>query len=174
MADAGNSELARTLGIALIGPPCSGKSSVAARLVSQYQLCKLTTGDVIRAAAEDTGDVSTDPEARRYLAGVVKSGGLLPDAVVMQLLKQRLASPACRKGFVLDGFPRTESQAKDLQDVLKKSDSETEFHAVELKIEDRSTLSERMAGRLVHPGSGRTYHVSFSCFVVLNLRFWCR
>ena len=149
--------------IALVGPPASGKSTIAEWLRQTHAFCKLTVGDEMRKAAAADGEsnspVVTDPETRRYLRGVLKSGGLLPDSVVTGIIHSRINSRECAKGFVLDGFPRNIGQAKELDRLLQAKDGRGLDDVVSLDVNDRMMLAERMAGRLVHASSGRTYHV---------------
>eukprot|EP00456_Euglypha_rotunda_P048812 TRINITY_DN3912_c0_g1_i2.p1 TRINITY_DN3912_c0_g1~~TRINITY_DN3912_c0_g1_i2.p1 ORF type:complete len:192 (-),score=26.21 TRINITY_DN3912_c0_g1_i2:88-579(-) len=88
------------------------------------------------------------------------SGGLVSDDIVLGLLKENLDSPECKKGFILDGFPRTEVQAKKLDDLLA-SRKEQVSAVVEFNVPDQ-VLVERIEGRLIHKASGRSYHTKFN------------
>lgn len=135
------------LRLVFIGPPGSGKGTQAPILKEHYGLAHISTGDLLRLEVSANTDLGR--EARKYMT----EGALVPD----QLIIQMIAGVVGGQGFILDGFPRTVNQARKLDEML----GERGLRAViEFKIEDRLLIS-RILGRLVHPGSGRSYHVEF-------------
>jgi len=138
-----------TMRLILIGPPGSGKSTQATGLSASHGIPWIATGDMLRAAIRRGTPLG---EAARPF---VESGGLVPDELMVRLVKERLAHPDCRHGFLLDGFPRTVVQAEALRSAGIAIDA-----VIELAIDDMEIV-RRLSGRRVHPASGRTYHVVF-------------
>lgn len=134
----------------LLGPPGVGKGTQARFITGRYGVPQISTGDMLRAAA-DSGS-ALGREARRHM----DAGGLVPDEVIIDLVRNRVAEPDCRAGFLLDGFPRTVPQAEALAAARIDVDLVIEFRL------DEAELLARSEGRLVHPASGRTYHVRFN------------
>jgi adenylate kinase len=98
--------------IVLFGPPAAGKGTQAKRIHEKHHVAHLSTGDMLRAAMAEGTDVGKKAQP------IVDSGKLVPDAIMIDLIAERIARPDCKKGFVLDGFPRTVAQAKALDDML--------------------------------------------------------
>jgi len=140
--------------LVLMGPPGSGKGTQSPRLVKQFGVCHLATGDMLRAAVTAGTDVGKKAKS------LMDAGQLVPDELVVDLIKDNLSRADCAKGFILDGFPRTVAQAEKLDDMLVKGGAKID-KAVEFKIDD-ALLVRRITGRLVHPASGRSYHVEFA------------
>jgi adenylate kinase len=133
--------------IILLGMPGAGKGTQARFLVERYRIPQISTGDMLRAAIANGSALGR--EAKRYM----DRGELVPDAIVTELVRQRVQQPDCAAGFIIDGFPRTIPQAQALREAGIEVD-----YVVDLKVSDEEIL-ERMSGRRVHPASGRTYHV---------------
>ncbi len=138
-----------TMRLILIGPPGSGKSTQATGLSASCGIPWVATGDMLRAAIRRGTPLG---EAARPF---VEGGGLVPDELMVRLVKERLAQPDCHNGFLLDGFPRTVVQAEALRAASIAIDA-----VVELVVDD-DEIVRRLGGRRIHPASGRTYHVIF-------------
>ncbi|KAF2443858.1 adenylate kinase-like protein cytosolic [Karstenula rhodostoma CBS 690.94] len=139
----------------LMGPPGAGKGTQAPRLKEKFCVCHLATGDMLRA------QVAKKTPLGREAKKIMDAGGLVSDEIMVNMIKSELESnQECKNGFILDGFPRTVTQAEKLDDMLTASKRPLE-HAVELQIDD-SLLVARITGRLVHPASGRSYHKIFN------------
>ncbi|OGA54844.1 MAG: adenylate kinase [Betaproteobacteria bacterium RIFCSPLOWO2_12_FULL_62_13] len=136
--------------ILLLGLPGSGKGTQAQFLIDKYAIPQISTGDMLRAAIKAGTPLGL--EAKRYM----DEGALVPDHVVIELVKQRVEEPDCAKGFIVDGFPRNIPQAE----ALRAAGIDVDF-VIEIEVGDQEIM-RRMSGRRVHPGSGRTYHVEFN------------
>ena len=134
----------------LLGPPGAGKGTQAGFISARYSIPQISTGDMLRAAIRAGTPLGLEAKA------VMDAGQLVSDAVIIDLVKERLQQPDCAKGYLLDGFPRTIAQAEAL-----KSAGITVDYVLEIDVED-SEIVTRMSGRRVHPASGRTYHVKFN------------
>ncbi len=141
--------------IVLLGPPGSGKGTQSALLQEQYGAQHVASGDLLREAVERETELGC--KAKQYM----DSGRLVPDQLVLDMVKERLLRPDCRKGFILDGFPRTDAQADELARVLTEEGRPLD-HAVAFAI-SRDAIVERLTGRRSCPNSdcGRTFHVKF-------------
>jgi adenylate kinase len=138
----------------LIGPPGAGKGTQAAILLERLHIPHISTGEMLRAAVDAGTELGK--RARAYM----ESGGLVPDEVVIGMVRERLTQPDCAQGFMLDGFPRTQPQAAALSEAL--SEAGVELDAVAL-IEVRDELIiERVTGRRTDPVTGAIYHLRFS------------
>lgn len=139
--------------IILFGPPGSGKGTIASQLVQLLGIPQLSTGDMLRDA------VSSGSEEGKQAKDIMISGGLVPDDVVLKIIRNRIKREDCKLGFILDGFPRTLEQAQML-DALLASQAMAVSRVVSLQVPD-DILEERICGRWVHKESGRSYHIKF-------------
>ena len=136
--------------IILLGMPGAGKGTQARFLIERYRIPQVSTGDMLRAAIKDGTPLGA--QAKSF----IDRGALVPDDVVIELVKQRTAAPDCANGFIFDGFPRTLPQAES----LRRSGIGVDY-VVDIDVSDAEIL-RRLSGRRVHPASGRTYHVVFN------------
>ena len=136
--------------IILLGLPGAGKGTQAQFLIDRFKIPQISTGDMLRA--EIKAGTALGIEAKNYM----DAGALVPDHLVTEMAKQRVAQPDCLNGFIIDGFPRTIAQAES----LRTAGIDIDF-VVEIEVADDEIL-RRMSGRRVHPGSGRSYHIDFN------------
>jgi len=141
------------LKVVFIGPPGAGKGTQAEFLKKDYCVCHLATGDMLRAA------VTQGTELGKQAKEIMARGDLVPDDLMVNLIKDSIKQPSCKGGFILAGFPRTSVQAEKLDVMLQDFKSKLD-QAFEFAIED-ALLVKRISGRRIHPASGRTYHVDF-------------
>jgi adenylate kinase len=134
----------------LLGAPGAGKGTQAAFICKRFGIPQISTGDMLRAAVKAGSPLGI--EAKK----VMDSGALVSDAIIIGLVKERIAQPDCAAGFLFDGFPRTIVQA----DALKTAGVKLDL-VLEIDVPD-AVIVERMSGRRVHVASGRTYHVKYN------------
>ena len=134
----------------LLGAPGAGKGTQATFIKEKFNIPQISTGDMLRAA------VAAGTELGIAAKKVMDAGGLVSDDIIIGLVKDRLQQPDCANGYLFDGFPRTTRQA----DAMKEAGVAIDY-VLEIDVPD-SAIVERMSGRRVHPGSGRSYHVKFN------------
>lgn len=139
--------------ILLMGPPGAGKGTQAERLISEYGIPQISTGDMFRAAVK--AGTALGREARSYM----DKGALVPDSVTVGIVKERLSEEDCRKGWILDGFPRTTAQAAALDAMLH--DMGITLTAVLNISADKDDLVKRISGRYVCRSCGASFHSEF-------------
>jgi adenylate kinase len=138
------------MNLILFGPPGAGKGTQGEIISETLKIPTISTGAMIRAAIKD------GTELGKQASELIKSGALVPDEVVVGIVKERLANPDCANGFILDGFPRTIPQAEALDQLGVHIDC-----VLSLEVSDE-TIVERMSGRRSCPGCGATYHVKYN------------
>ena len=135
----------------LLGPPGAGKGTQAEFIVDQYQIPHISTGDIFRK------NIKEGTELGLRAKSFIDQGALVPDSLVVEIVEARLKEEDCINGFLLDGFPRTEYQAEELDVVLGKMD--VALDAVINIIVDPQKLVARAVGRRICKSCGATYHV---------------
>ena len=138
------------MNIILLGPPGAGKGTQASHICEKFNIPQISTGDMLRAAVNAGTKIGI--EAKK----VIDSGNLVSDDIIISLVKERIESQDCNNGYLLDGFPRTITQA----DSLKLQDIKIDY-VLDVKVPDEDIVI-RMSGRRVHLDSGRTYHIAFN------------
>ncbi|MDX1914750.1 MAG: adenylate kinase [Methylophilus sp.] len=134
----------------LLGAPGAGKGTQATFIKEKFNIPQISTGDMLRAAVK--AGTTLGLEAKKFM----DAGGLVPDEVIIGLVKERIKDADCQAGFLFDGFPRTIPQAEAMKQAGVGID-----YVVEIDVPDEAIV-ERMSGRRSHPGSGRTYHIKFN------------
>ncbi len=134
----------------LLGPPGSGKGTQANLLQDKFKIPKISTGDILRAAVEDGTELGN--QARKFM----DKGELVPDEVVISLIKERIVEPDCESGFILDGFPRTIVQAEKLGETLEAMGQDIDS-VLDLEV-DRDELLVRLTGRRTCKSCGAMFH----------------
>ena len=135
--------------LVIFGPPSAGKGTQAQKLSKQYGIPQGATGDLLRKAVADKTPLGL--KIKSYL----DQGKLGPDEMIVQLIKERVAKPDCKNGFLLDGFPRTMGQAKELEKM-------TDIDLVLSIVVDFDALVERAVGRRTCPKCSAVYHIKFN------------
>ncbi len=138
------------MNLVLLGPPGAGKGTQAAKIIEKYGIPHISTGDILRSNIKE--GTPFGKKAKEYM----DKGELVPDSLVIEIAKERLDRDDCREGFLLDGFPRTVTQAKALDDHLAVKDKKID-HVLDIKVEKEELIS-RLTGRRVCRNCGATYH----------------
>jgi adenylate kinase len=141
-----------------LGPPGSGKGTQAALLEQRHGLCQISTGDILRQAVADGTPLGVEAKA------CMDQGQLVPDRVVIGIVEEKLKGPDCRKGFVLDGFPRTTGQAEAL-DAIMRDFPAPHAHRIDRVVAfqvDEGALVTRLSGRRTCEACQAMYHLTLS------------
>ena len=142
------------MNIILLGPPGAGKGTQASFITKVYGIPQISTGDMLRENIKNGTMLGS--EAQVYM----NRGNLVPDKLILNMMKNRLQEDDCADGYILDGFPRTIPQAEGL-DALLDSIGHTLNAAVVIQVPD-DVIVDRMGGRRVHLDSGRVYHIDYN------------
>ena len=134
----------------LLGAPGAGKGTQAALIIGKFGIPQISTGDMLRAAIKAGAPLGL--KAKEFM----DAGALVPDDVIIGLVKERIRQPDAAKGFLFDGFPRTIPQA----DAMKSAGVMLDY-VIEIDVDDAEII-KRLSGRRVHTASGRTYHLIFN------------
>lgn len=140
--------------IVLLGPPGAGKGTQAKSISNKYSIPHISTGDIFRKNISEKTPLGVEAK------GYIDKGHLVPDSLTIDLVKDTLSQEFCKNGFLLDGFPRTVSQAEALKEFLKET--ETDLDVALLIDVPQSFILERMTGRRVCTSCGASYHVKFN------------
>lgn len=142
------------MNLVLMGLPGAGKGTQAERIVDDYGIPHISTGDMFRAAMKEETQLGL--EAKSF----IDKGELVPDEVTIGIVRERLGKNDCEQGFLLDGFPRTVAQAEALEEILKDL-GRTIDYVINIKV-DKDALMERLTGRRICKNCGATYHLVFN------------
>ncbi len=134
----------------LLGGPGAGKGTQSTFIIERYKIPQISTGDMLRA------EIRENTELGRQAKILMDGGNLVPDDLIIGLVDKRIGKTDCAKGYLLDGFPRTISQADALKSRKIYIDA-----VIEIAVDD-DEIVKRMSGRRTHPASGRTYHTDYN------------
>ncbi len=132
-----------------LGPPGAGKGTIASKAKEYYGVPHISTGDLFR------NNIKNETELGLQVKSILASGGLVPDSITIEMVRNRIAEPDCANGFILDGFPRTIPQADALAE-MTDLDAVVDFQISEAEV------VERLSGRRMCPSTGRIYHILFN------------
>ncbi len=132
-----------------LGPPGAGKGTIAVRAKEFFNIPHISTGDLFRS------NIKNETQLGLKVKEILASGGLVPDSVTIEMVKNRIAEPDCKNGFILDGFPRTIPQADALAEM-------TDIDAVVNFVVPMEEVVKRLSGRRMCPSTGRLYHIVFN------------
>lgn len=139
--------------VILLGPPGSGKGTQAQKMIERYNIPQISTGDILRGAVKERTPLGVEAQ------GYMDQGRLVPDEVVVGIVRDRLKAPDCTEGFILDGFPRTLPQAEALDATMQELKRAID-HVVSIEV-DKEKLLKRLTGRRTCQTCGAMYHVIF-------------
>ena len=142
------------MNLMVFGAPGAGKGTQAKFLIEKYDIPQISTGDILRAAIADKTDMGM--EAKNFM----DAGKLVPDSTIIGIIKDRLAESDCKKGFILDGFPRTLPQAEALKDLMANMNISLD-KVISLNVPDE-LIVERITGRRTSKVTGKIYHMKFN------------
>lgn len=142
------------MNLMLFGAPGAGKGTQAKFLIEKYDIPQISTGDILRAAIAD--ETAMGMEAKKFM----DAGQLVPDSTIIGIIKDRLAEDDCKKGFILDGFPRTLPQAEALNDLMNEMEISLD-KVISLNVPDE-LIVERITGRRTSKVTGKIYHMKFN------------
>ena len=142
------------MNLMVFGAPGAGKGTQAKFLIEKYDIPQISTGDILRAAIADKTDMGM--EAKNFM----DAGKLVPDSTIIGIIKDRLADDDCKKGFILDGFPRTLPQAEALKDLMANMNISLD-KVISLNVPDE-LIVERITGRRTSKVTGKIYHMKFN------------
>ncbi len=142
------------MNLILLGPPGAGKGTQASRIIDKFKIPQISTGDILRAAVREGTEMGK--EAQKYM----NEGKLVPDSVVIGIIRDRLAQDDCKNGYLLDGFPRTLPQAEELNKILDTLNSKLDA-VISIEVPDEEIIT-RITGRRMCKNCGAVYHVKFS------------
>lgn len=140
--------------LVLLGPPGAGKGTQASEITKRYDIPHISTGDIFRDNIKRGTDLGK--KAKKYL----DNGSLVPDDIVVSIVKDRLAEDDCKDGFLLDGFPRTVNQAHALDDALNEMKIKLD-NVINIDVA-KEVLINRAIGRRICKDCGATYHIEFN------------
>jgi len=140
--------------ILLIGPPGGGKGTQAKKLSSKFNIPQISTGDMLREHVKKMSPLGIK------IKEFMDSGELVPDKLILEMMKKKLSNDECKNGYILDGFPRTLPQAEGLDIILNEINSKLD-KVIIIEVND-NVIIDRMSGRRVHKKSGRIYHIKFN------------
>lgn len=149
----------------LLGPPGAGKGTQAKLLIERYQIPQISTGDILRSAVKEMS--SAGVRAKKFM----DDGALVPDDLVIDIIKDRLSAQDSANGFILDGFPRTVAQADALSKMLFENGKSID-HVISMTV-DYDELLKRVIGRLTCRGCGRGFHLDFDPPSIAGICTFC-
>jgi len=137
--------------IVLLGPPGAGKGTQARAITERFAIPQISTGDILRAAVKEGTDLG------KQAKGFMDAGRLVPDEVIIGIIRDRVQADDCANGYLFDGFPRTVAQAEALDTMLAGADESLD-HVISIEVPDDEIVT-RLSGRLTCPDCGAMYHV---------------
>ncbi len=145
------------MNLILMGAPGAGKGTQSERISEKWNIPAVSTGDMLRAAIREENELG------RVAKSYIDDGNLVPDEIVIGIVKDYLSSENCKNGFILDGFPRSIPQAEELEKMGVKIDA-----VLNIEVEDEAIVA-RMSGRRICSGCGASYHVEYNPSKVSNV-----